>query len=349
MNKIILNAKGLAIALIGALLASYLNMPLPWLLGPLLTALLFGSVGRPLACDPCWRLGGQIIIGMALGLYFTPDLVQAVTAYWGFILLGIIWSLLLGMLLAGLQYRINGLDWATAWFSSAIGSASEMVNIAERQHAQVEKVVAAHSLRIVVLVVLVPLFMSLYFQVDWSSVNIQKTEPYRFLQLLLLFALALLFGKVFQLLNILNAWILGPLTIIGLLSYLGLLHFSFPDWFIFLGQLCIGWSLGSKFPFNFLKNNKKFIGLTFIFNVLALALSIVFALLLIHVSHADEQTLILGFSPGGIAEMSLTAKALGLAVPIVVAFQLSRLIFVILTTHYFYQLSKSIFFKSMDR
>ena len=94
---------------------------------------------------------------------------------------------------------------------------------------------------------------------------------------------------------------------------------------------------------------KKFIGLTFIFNVLALALSIVFALLLIRVSHADEQILILGFSPGGIAEMSLTAKALGLAVPIVVAFQLSRLIFVILTTNYFYQLSKSIFFKSIDR
>lgn len=349
MNKIILNAKGLVLALIGALLANYLHIPLPWLLGPLLAALLCGSVGRPLVCDLRWRLGGQIIIGMTLGLYFTPDLVQAVTAYWGFILFGIVWSLLLGTILAGLQYKVNRLDWATAWFSSAIGSASEMVNIAERQHAQVEKVVAAHSLRIVVLVVLVPVFMVLYFQVDWSSINIQKTEPYRFIQVLLLFALALLFGKVFQLLNILNAWILGPLTIIGLLSFLGMLHFSFPDWFIFLGQLCIGWSLGSKFPFNFLKNNKKFIGLTFIFNVLALALSIVFALLLIRVSHADEQILILGFSPGGIAEMSLTAKALGLAVPIVVAFQLSRLIFVILTTHYFYQLSKSIFFKSMDR
>ncbi|WP_257223730.1 AbrB family transcriptional regulator [Acinetobacter sp. YH12140] len=53
-----------------------------------------------------------------------------------------------------------------------------------------------------------------------------------------------------------------------------------------------------------------------------------------------------GLSPGGIAEMSLMAKALGLAVPIVVAFQLSRLIFVILTTNYFYQLSKKIFFKT---
>ena len=113
-----------------------------------------------------------------------------------------------------------------------------------------------------------------------------------------------------------------------------------------MGQLCIGWALGSKFPFSFLKNGKKFIGLTVLFNLLALALSIIFALLLIRLSHADAQILILGLlSPGGIAEMSLMAKALGLAVPIVVAFQLSRLIFVILTTRFFYQIT----FKLLNR
>ncbi|MBW3031025.1 AbrB family transcriptional regulator, partial [Acinetobacter baumannii] len=94
------NLKGLAIALVGALIAKYLHIPLPWLLGPLLTALLFGSVGHPLACDPQWRRIGQVIIGMALGLYFSPALVQAVAAYWGFILIGLAWSLVLGTLLA---------------------------------------------------------------------------------------------------------------------------------------------------------------------------------------------------------------------------------------------------------
>ena len=89
--------------------------------------------------------------------------------------------------------------------------------------------------------------------------------------------------------------------------------------------------------------------MTVLFNLLALALSIIFALLLIRLSHADAQILILGLSPGGIAEMSLMAKALGLAVPIVVAFQLSRLIFVILTTRFFYQRSLQLLAKSMDK
>lgn len=345
MKIIILNAKGLVIALLGAVLANYLYIPLPWLLGPLLAALFMGSVGKPLYCHPHWRKGGQIIIGMALGLYFTLALVQAISAYWGFILIGILWSLVLGILLAVLQYRVNKLDWTTAWFSSAIGSASEMVNIAEQYHAQVDKVVAAHSLRIVILVVLVPIFMGLYFQIQWSSLMIMDTERYGVVQVFLLFILALFAGTIFHYFNFLNAWILGPMTIIGLLSFFGILQFRFPEWFIALGQLCIGWALGSKFPFSFLKNSKKFIGLTVLFNLLALALSIIFALLLIRLSHADAQILILGLSPGGIAEMSLMAKALGLAVPIVVAFQLSRLIFVILTTRFFYQIT----FKLLNR
>ncbi|NOL48809.1 AbrB family transcriptional regulator [Pelistega europaea] len=41
-------------------------------------------------------------------------------------------------------------------------------------------------------------------------------------------------------------------------------------------------------------------------------------------------TLILGLSPGGIAEMTITAKVLMLGVPIMAAFHVSRMIFILL-------------------
>ncbi|WP_180000287.1 AbrB family transcriptional regulator [Acinetobacter sp. YH12239] len=343
MKTITSNAKGLATALLGAIIAKYLHIPLPWLLGPLLAVLLLGSVGHPLVCHPCWRKTGQVIIGMALGLYFTPALMQAITFYWGFILLGIVWSLLLGTLLATLQYRLNRVGWATAWFSSAIGSASEMVNIAECYHAQVDKVVAAHSLRIVILVVLLPIFMSLYLEVDWHT-TVMTVQYFDVGSTILIFLLALGIAKLFEHFNVLNAWILGPILIIGLLSYIGMLQHSLPNWLIAFGQLCIGWSLGSKFPFGFLKDSKRFLLLTILFNLLALMLSIIFVFGLIQWASVDEKVLLLGLSPGGIAEMSLMAKVLGLSVPIIVAFQLSRLIFVILTTKYFYQITHKMFF-----
>lgn len=344
MGNIILNVKGLAIAFIGAWLAIFFHLPLPWLLGPLIITLIVGSFGLSHPCHMRWRLIGQVIIGIALGLYFTPLLFNALSIYWGFILLGILWSVVLSLVLSFLQYKVNRLDWATAWFSSAIGSASEMVNIAEKQNAQVDKVAATHSLRIAILVVLLPIFMSFYLDVDWNT-SILDVQQLNVLSTLLIFFIALLAAKIFNELNILNAWILGPIFLIGLLSYLGVLKYALPSWFVAFGQLCIGWSLGSKFPFSFLNDNRRFLLFTILFNVMALILSILFVLLLIQLASVDEKVLLLGLSPGGIAEMSLMAKVLGLSVPIIVAFQLSRLLFVILTTRLFYRLSKKLFFK----
>lgn len=338
-----LNAKGLAIAFVGAWLAVWIKLPLPWLLGPLLITLLIGSFSISNPCHPRWRMTGQVIIGMVLGLYFSPALMNALSIYWMFIVFGILWSMMLSLALASLQYKVNQLDWATAWFASAIGSASEMVNIAEKHQAQVDTVAVSHSLRIVILVVLVPLFMGLYFDVTWS-VPTQLVLNISVFSTVLLFIIALVVAKLSDALNVLNAWILGPLFLVGMLSYFELLNQSFPAWFIAFGQLCIGWSLGSKFPFSFLKNNQKFLFFTLLFNCIALLLSILLVISLVQFVSVDAKVLLLGLSPGGIAEMSLMAKVLGLSVPIIVAFQLSRLIFVILTTRFFYRLSKKLFF-----
>jgi uncharacterized protein len=343
MENIASNVKGLAVALVGAGLGIWVGLPLPWLLGPLLFTLIIGSFGISNPCHVRWRKTGQVIIGMALGLYFTPTLLNAISMYWVFIFIGILWSVVLSLFLTTIQYRFNNLDWSTAWFASAIGSASEMVNIAEQHQAQVDKVAATHSIRILILVILLPIFMTLYLGVDWNPPSV-TTNYFDVQSTVVIFGVALVAAKLFEHFNILNAWILGPICIVGLLSYLGVLQYSLPYWLISFGQLCIGWSLGSKFPFGFLKDSKRFLFLTILFNLLALVLSALFVFGLIQWIVVDEKVLLLGFSPGGIAEMSLMAKVLGLSVPMIVAFQLSRLIFVILTTRFFYRLSQKIFF-----
>lgn len=105
-----------------------------------------------------------------------------------------------------------------------------------------------------------------------------------------------------------------------------------------LGQILIGWSLGSKFPFITLKNHPRFVLITLILNIMVVLSSLCLALSLSKWIDLDLKVLLLGFIPGGIAEMSLTAKMLNLAVPIVVAFQLTRLIMVLLTSQYFYHI-----------
>jgi uncharacterized protein len=54
-------------------------------------------------------------------------------------------------------------------------------------------------------------------------------------------------------------------------------------------------------------------------------------------THLHPATLVLGTSPGGIAEMAITAKVLQLGVPVVTAFQVCRLVAVLVLVEPLYQ------------
>ena len=64
--------------------------------------------------------------------------------------------------------------------------------------------------------------------------------------------------------------------------------------------------------------------------VVMMLLSAGFAWLMALGTGLHPATLVLGTSPGGITEMAITAKVLQLGVPVVTAFQLSRLVAVLL-------------------
>jgi uncharacterized membrane protein AbrB (regulator of aidB expression) len=55
-----------------------------------------------------------------------------------------------------------------------------------------------------------------------------------------------------------------------------------------------------------------------------------FALALAHLAGLHWATAVLATSPGGIAEMALTARVLNLGVPVVTAFHVTRMVVVVL-------------------
>ena len=65
-------------------------------------------------------------------------------------------------------------------------------------------------------------------------------------------------------------------------------------------------------------------------SAVVMALCAAFAWALAALTGAHPATLVLGTSPGGIAEMAITAKVLQLGVPVVTAFQVSRLVAVLI-------------------
>src|SRR5690606_12242206 len=145
-------AIGLLTAVAGAMLANWLGLPVPWMLGPLLLTAVSKMAGSPAASHKVFRNGGQWVIGASLGLYFTPGMMNTITLNLTFMVAGMLFALALGGCGAVMLRTLGGTDFKPAWFASAIGGASEMTSLAERQHARADLVASAHSLRMLMVV-----------------------------------------------------------------------------------------------------------------------------------------------------------------------------------------------------
>lgn len=328
----------LLLALAGAGLCVFLGTPLPWMIGPLLASACAAVAGLPVASWRPLSNTGQWVIGTALGLYFTPQVAALVGSLWWAIALAIVWALLLGLAFGGWLHRVNAPRMpgvsapamrATSYFAGAIGGASEMTLLAERAHGRTDLVAASHSLRLLLVTVTIP------FAMQFSGLHGLDLNPpvprAVYWPGLAALALATVAGAwLMQRLGRANPWFMGPLLVAMGLTMGGIHASDVPRWLSNTAQLLIAVSLGVRFSGSFLYAAPRWMASVALGTLGMLALCAGFAWLLTHATGLPLATLILGTSPGGIAEMAITAKVLQLGVPVVTAFQVCRLVAVLL-------------------
>lgn len=322
---------GLGIALTGALCANLAGFPLPWLLGPLLLVAATRIKGVQSACARQVRNAGQWVIGTSLGLYFTPHVAANLVDHYGLILLSVGYALFLGVAGTWVLQRYAGLDFRSAWFGSAIGGASEMVSMAERHHARADLVASVHSLRVLMVVVIVPFSFQLLGILGTDPVvpGPRVVQPMGLLWLVLgSCAAALLFRR----LRVPSAWVLGPMFFALALTVQNIELSALPQYVSWAGQLMIGWSLGDRYRPGFFRHAPRLLLIVALFTLGMLASSLGLAWLSSLGTDLPVSTLVLGLAPGGIAEMTITAKVLGLGVPLVTALHVVRMLAVVLLT-----------------
>lgn len=328
---------GLAIALTGALLAVWAHIPLPWMLGALLLTAAVRIGGVRTVCPRPARNAGQWVIGTSLGLYFTPQVIGHIGTNAGPIIVGMLFALALAFIGTAILRRYTDVDFKTAWFACAMGGASEMASLAERHGARIDRVATAHSVRVLMVVLTVPFIFQW-----WGVAGLDPTVPgprtVHGAGLAALVALTCIGGLVFMKLKLPNPWVLGPMLVAMLLTSNGIEFSALPDVVPKIGQLFIGWSLGDGYRPDFFRAAPRFIAAVAVFTVIALALAFGLGALLSLWSAAPIPTLILGTTPGGIAEMAITAKVLQLGVPVVTAFHVTRMVFVVIVTGPMYAL-----------
>jgi len=322
---------GLALGAVAGWVCSRLHTPIPWMLGPLVTIAFLRVAGVRIGSPPGGRQIGQWIIGTSLGLYFTPLVVREVAGWWWLLAVGAVFAIGLGYGGGVLLARLAGIDRTTGIFACVPGGAAEMSVLGERFGARADRVAAAQSLRILIVVLTIP-FAYAALGLHGADVYVPGATGFDAGGYAMLMAATFGGSLVAQRLRAPNAFVLGSLAVAIPLTAMQVDLSATPQLASNAGQCLLGCALGARFEPDFLAGAHKFIAAVAATILVAIVVSAAAAILLAMMTGLHPATVVLGMAPGGIAEMCITAKVLQLGVPLVTAFHVTRVVVLLLLT-----------------
>ncbi len=336
LQQVGLWALTLVLGAAGGFAFSILGVPLAWLLGSLATVAAAGLLGGRLAMPPGGRQVGQVLLGSAIGLTFTPAVAAFVAGFLPIMVGCAVLSIGYGVVAGLALKRTAGTDPATAFFSSVPGGVVEMSVQAERYGGDTASVSLAQSLRILLVVTTIPpvvTILGLTGSDPFDPVSL-PFDPAGFLALM---AGCTLLGWVAGRRRIANAWFLGPMIVAVAVSISGTVLSGVPTELVNAAQVVMGATLGLRYQRDRVLALRRFLPPALLSTVILVGLNVLTGVVIAIAVDLPIATMALALSPGGMAEMSITAKVLQLGVPIVVAFHVVRIFLVIAFTGQVYR------------
>ena len=322
---------GLVVGSAAGWICSRVGTPIPWMMGPLVAVALLRVAGANVSAIPGGRQVGQWIIGTALGLYFTPAVVREVAGWWPLLTVGAIFAIGLGYVAGIALARLASIDRTTAIFASVPGGAAEMSVLGERFGARVDRVASAHSLRLIIVVTTVPTAYAL-LGVHGADPYVPGIATFSLPGFALLMSATAIGGLIATALRLPNAFVIGALAVAIPLTAMEINLSATPTVASNAGQCLLGCALGARFDRDFLHGAPRFVIAVSATVIGAILISAGFGWIAARLAGLHPATIVLGMAPGGIAEMSITAKVLQLGVPLVTSFHVTRLVALLLCT-----------------
>ncbi len=318
----------------GAAVAGYftalLNIPLPWMIGPMVFIAAVNIILEPAIRIP--RLSrplGQTLVAGSVGLAFTPAALAALAEQLVAMVVAALLTVVAGLIVAAVLMRLTRTDVISASLSSVPGGPVEMANLAAHHGVDPGPVAFAQTLRIALIVLIFPPLLVAINGDTADPTRILAGPPAEPLGALLLIVLAGGAGLLFQVLRISNPFFLGPLAASAAATALLLPVTSVPFPLFAAAQVLLGVWLGATFNRGLFSRASGFLLAAFASTGLLLVLCALMAFAISALTGLPWQTMILATAPGSVTEMALTAKILEQGVAIVTAYHVVR-IFIIL-------------------
>lgn len=323
----------LAAGAAGGAVFRLLQLPLPWTLGAMFGAALLTFAGQRWRLPAVFRDGARPVIGVVAGSAFTPQVVDLMAERWAILPMLLATFVAFGLLGQIFFRRFCGLDRNTAILCSTPGGLGEMAILGAEFEADLRKLVVIHSVRIVTVVTLVPFLVGLVSGADLVRV----AGPSHHLapnvaDWLILSACAVGGAVLGRSLKKFAGPMIVPLALSAAVHASGLTAAAPPTVVVAAMQVVIGCITGARLGGIPLSEARLAAAQGLLWTVLLLCVSILIAIPASHALDMPGAAMFLSLSPGGFAEMTVMALAIGIEVAFVVACHVVRILYSIVAT-----------------
>ncbi len=309
--------------------AHLLRLPLPWMIGAMVFAATVRMLDQPLHIPSQTRKIGQVLIATSVGLSFTPEAVASMQSLLLPMVGVAVATILLGFLVAVFLMWITKVDVITASLASIPMGPVESAVLAVKHQVAPGPVVFAQTLRIVLLVVLIPPVIVAMDGSITDPVAILSRTDWTLSGAALLCGVGLVGAVVARMVRLANPYFVGSLGGAALAAAFSLPISAYPYAVLVLAQIFLGIWLGAVFDRDLLRRASGFIPGAILAAILLIVLCVGMGLAMTGMTGQSWQVMLLSTAPGSVTEMALTAKILDDGLAIVTAFHVIR-IFIIL-------------------
>ncbi|MFN4099346.1 MAG: AbrB family transcriptional regulator [Pararhodobacter sp.] len=316
----------LAIGTAGGKVFALAHLPLPWLLGAMTATTFAALCGVRLSLPTFLRNSGLAVLGVFLGASYGPESFAQLPE-WIPTLLGMcVATALAGALSLFYLRRAGGYDLRTSFFAGMPGGMNEMVIVGQSMGADVRVVALVHAVRVLVTVS----FVAGVFRVLDGYVpdpTLLDPAPFVLSQQSMLLAAGIVGAVGGRILRLPAPFFFGPILASLVLHTAGL-EGEPPALLRSAAQIAIGAALGARFVGTTRLEISRTLRQGVVTTVIQLCVAFAAALVLAGFLPFEVKTIFLAFAPAGIAEMTITALALGYDATFVAVHHLARVVLV---------------------
>ena len=312
-----------------AILADYFNIPLAWMLGPMLAISIASLSGIKVKMPKLALSAILIILGLHIGNYIDQNLLSQMRDWIWTSMVMFFYILVSIFIVSKYLQKFSGYKKKTSIFSAAPGALGPLLILAEYEKSDLSQVATAHLIRLIIIITLFP-----FFVVNFSPIEAMTIEKFNYidqdhLDLIILLIVSVILIYIFDKIKVPAPLLAGPLVASGILQITEFASYKLPDQSINFCLLILGASVGCRFADKSLHEVIKNTVHSFVATALLIVLGIIAAIAAGYFVESNFLTLLLSYCPGGIYEVAVIAIAFDLDPNFVAFHHIIRLLIIL--------------------